>query len=261
MNSNAIINHIVDWLSAYATKANVNGFVIGISGGIDSAVTSTLAAKTGKPVLVLDMPIHQPKDHVNRGRDHIEWLISQYPNVHTFSVDLTPTFQVISEAIPAEAINQNNFLAFANTRSRLRMVTLYHFATLYKYLVTGTGNKVEDFGVGFYTKYGDGGVDISPIADLLKTEVFLLAKELNIIPSIQSAVPTDGLWEDDRSDEDQIGATYAELEWIMGVYGKASLEELTPRQKEVYAIYEKFNKAAQHKINPIPICLIPKELK
>ena len=258
MNSHFVINHIVNWLANYLSQSYSKGFVVGVSGGIDSAVTSTLAAKTGFPVLVLDMPIHQPADQQIRAIEHINWLKSNFENVQSFSVDLTASFDLFSQAIPKEIINENNFLALANTRSRLRMVTLYHFATMYKYLVTGTGNKVEDFGVGFYTKYGDGGVDISPIADLLKTEVFALAKELHIIQSIQEAAPTDGLWEDNRSDEDQIGATYAELEWAMEIQGKINQTQLNERQKEVLAIYEKFNKAAQHKMNPIPVCLIPK---
>jgi NAD+ synthase len=262
MNSQAIINYIVDWLLQYVDNSNQKGFIVGVSGGIDSALTSTLAAMTKKPVLVLDMPIHQPKDQISRAKEHINWLVHKFPNVKSDSVDLTPTFEIISKALAVEENwDEKKFLAQANTRSRLRMTTLYHLATIHGYLVTGTGNKVEDFGVGFYTKYGDGGVDISPIADLTKTEVFALAKELGIVLSIQSAKPTDGLWEDDRSDEDQIGATYPELEWAMSVYGKVNAAQLNSRENEVLAIYEKFNKAAQHKMNPIPVCLIPNKLK
>ncbi len=259
MNTNEIINHIVKWLNNYVTQSNQNGFIIGVSGGIDSAITSTLAAKTGKPVLVLNMPIHQAPDQLDRAQEHVDWLKRNYTNVNSILVDLTHSFNELIKSYPLEGTQENLKLAEANTRSRIRMITLYFYATTHKYLVTGTGNKVEDFGVGFYTKYGDGGVDISPIADLYKTQVFALAKELGIIDSIQQAQPIDGLWEDNRSDEDQIGATYAELEWAMSMDRKYKEGELTIRQKEVYAIYYRLNKAAQHKINPIPVCLIPSE--
>ena len=237
---------ISNWLSDYLTNSNLKCFVIGISGGIDSALVSTLCAQTGKKTIVLSMPIHQPKDQLQRANNHIQWLKEKYSNVESFEFDLTNTFETFKSLFPVESK-----LALANSRSRLRMVTLYQIAGTYNGLVVGTGNKVEDFGIGFFTKYGDGGVDISPIADLTKTEVRKMARELNIIEEILIAPPTDGLWEDDRSDEDQIGATYEELEWIMEFKGNP--EELLGRQKEVYYIYNKFNKQNQHKIIPTPI--------
>jgi NAD+ synthase len=209
MNSEKITNHIVSWLKNYAEKAGVKGYVIGISGGVDSAVVSTLCAMTGLEILLLEMPIRQKQEEVNRAWEHIEHLKKKYNNVKAMTVNLTPafeelykTFDVNDDEFPAEK------LAFANTRSRLRMLTLYYYGQINGYLVCGTGNKVEDFGIGFYTKYGDGGVDISPIADLYKTEVYALSKSLNLVKSIQEAVPTDGLWDVDRTDEQQIGATY-----------------------------------------------------
>lgn len=253
------INHIVAWLDDYAEKSNTKGFVVGISGGIDSALTSTLCAKTGRPVLCLNMPIHQIKNEYDRGNAHIEWLKSQFDNVSSEEVELTETFTSIQKALPNEV---DDWLSMANTRSRLRMTTLYAFACNKKMLVAGTGNKVEDFGIGFYTKYGDGGVDVSPIADLMKSEVYALAKELGVIDAIQSAAPTDGLFEDGRSDEDQIGASYDELEWAMNhIEAKEDDSSLSERQKEVLAIYLRLNRANQHKMNPIPVCTIPDHLK
>jgi len=263
MQTQKVIDHIVNWLKDYATKANSKGFVVGVSGGIDSAVVSTLAARTGLQTLVLEMPIRQKADQVDRAQDHIDFLKTNYPNVEGFTVNLTPTFESFektTEGYKDDSPNKN--LAEANTRSRLRMVTLYYYGQLNGLLVTGTGNKVEDFGVGFFTKYGDGGVDISPIADLYKTQVYEIAKELGILESIQVAKPTDGLWEVDRTDEDQIGATYPELEWAMEqqIAGK-NAEDFSGREKEVMEIYLRFNRATQHKMNPIPVCEIPQELK
>lgn len=263
MQTQKVIDHIVTWLKDYATKANSKGFVVGVSGGIDSAVVSVLAAKTGLQTLVLEMPIRQKADQVDRAQDHIDFLKTNFLNVEGFRVDLTPTFESfekITEGYKDESPSKN--LAEANTRSRLRMVTLYYYGQINGLLVTGTGNKVEDFGVGFFTKYGDGGVDISPIADLYKTQIYEIAKELGILESIQIAKPTDGLWEVERSDEDQIGATYPELEWAMEQQkaGKTAFD-FDGRQKEVIEIYLRFNKATQHKMNPIPVCKIPEELK
>ena len=263
MQTQKVIDHIVNWLRDYATNAKVNGFIIGVSGGIDSAVVSTLAAKTGLKTLVLEMPIRQKADQVDRAQDHIEFLKANFSNVEGFTVNLTDVFESFETTVNdyKEGAWSKN-LALANTRSRFRMVTLYYYGQLNGLLVTGTGNKVEDFGVGFYTKYGDGGVDISPIADLYKTQVYEIAKELNILESIQKAAPTDGLWDADKTDEDQMGATYPELEWAMEQQadGKTATD-FEGRQKEVMAIYLKLNKATQHKMNPIPVCEIPKELK
>lgn len=255
--SKEVIQFISGWLKEYAESAKVNGFIIGISGGIDSAVTSTLCALTGKKVLAITLPIRQTKAEFDRANEHIDWMKQHFPNVESLVVDLTETFTGLEATLPKETAT--HFLAMANTRSRLRMTTLYALAQANNLLVAGTGNKVEDFGVGFFTKYGDGGVDLSPIADLFKTEVFALANELDIIRSIQTAAPTDGLWEDGRSDEDQIGATYPELEWAMEFRGDEA--QVTTRQKEVLAIYRSFNSANKHKMNPIPVCLIPDILR
>lgn len=258
MKAKATIEHIVKWLKEYSERSNTSGFVIGISGGIDSAVTSTLCALTGKRTVVLNMPIRQFKTEFDRSNEHIQWLLKNFENVESETVELTPVLESFEKVLIPDI---QDFLTMANTRSRIRMVTLYAFATRYKLLVAGTGNKVEDFGVGFYTKYGDGGVDISPIADLYKTEVYTLAAELGVVGSIQKAKPTDGLFEDGRTDEDQIGATYPELEWAMEYIEKKNNSELSPRQKHVMEIYTTRNRANKHKMNPIPVCLIPKELK
>ncbi|MBL7930987.1 MAG: NAD(+) synthase [Bacteroidia bacterium] len=258
MKAKATIDHIVKWLKEYSDRSNTSGFVVGISGGIDSAVTSTLCALTGKRTIVLNMPIRQFKTEFDRSNEHIQWLLANYKNVESETVELTPVLESYEKVLIPDL---QDFLTMANTRSRIRMVTLYAFATRYKLLVAGTGNKVEDFGVGFYTKYGDGGVDISPIADLYKTEVYSLAAELGVVSSIQKAKPTDGLFEDGRTDEDQIGASYPELEWAMEYIERKETYDLTPRQKHVMEIYTTRNRANKHKMNPIPVCLIPKELK
>ena len=262
MKTQKVIDHIVNWLKTYATNANVNGFVVGVSGGIDSAVTSTLCTLTGLPVLCLEMPIHQAESQVSRALKHIEWLKNKHENVSSQLVNLTPVFDSLVATFPKVENEEERFMSLANTRARLRMTSLYYFAALHGYLVAGTGNKVEDFGVGFYTKYGDGGVDLSPIADLLKTEVYEIAAHLNVIEAIQKAAPTDGLWGDDRTDEDQIGATYPELEWAMAMADKEHDEnDFDGREKEVMGIYLKFNKANKHKMIPIPVCEIPDSLK
>tara|TARA_B100000767_G_scaffold275702_1_gene314459 strand:- start:6200 stop:6982 length:783 start_codon:yes stop_codon:yes gene_type:complete len=254
-----VIDHIVNWLSSYADNSGMNGFVVGVSGGIDSALTSTLCALTGKPVLCLEMPIHQEPNQVSRAKEHIAWLEKKFTNVGHHSLSLSTVFESFKKIVPSVESNENQFLSLANTRARFRMTTLYYFAAMKHYLVTGTGNKVEDFGVGFYTKYGDGGVDLSPIADLMKSEVFLLAKILGVIEVIQNAAPTDGLWGDDRTDEDQIGATYDELEWAMKNQNDNS-NLRSKREKKVLDIYTKLNTQNQHKIQAIPVCKIPEDL-
>ncbi len=256
MNYNRIQNYIVNWLKEYCESASQNGFVVGVSGGVDSAVTSTLCALTGLPTLVLNMPILQQSNQFLRSKDHISWLGKNFENIKFNEVDLTTTFNSFEDVLPD---NIQDHLTMANLRSRMRMTTLYAFASHNKFLVAGTGNKVEDFGVGFYTKYGDGGVDLSPIADLMKSEVFGLASHMGVISSILNAAPTDGLWDDDRSDEDQIGATYDELEWAMEFSGSA--EDLNKRQLEVIKIYNKMHLANLHKMNSIPVCKIPIDLK
>ena len=262
MQTEKVVNHIVDWLKNYATNARVNGFVIGISGGIDSAVTSTLCAKTGLDLLCIEMPIHQAASHVTRGQEHIAQLKARFPNVKDALVDLTPVFEEFKTEISLEGKQATVDMALANTRARLRMTTLYYHAGLSGLLVAGTGNKVEDFGVGFYTKYGDGGVDLSPIADLLKSEVYEIGNFLEIPKSIMKAAPSDGLFGDARSDEDQIGASYPELEWAMKMKdeGKTS-EDFEGRKREAFNIFLRYNTSNKHKMIPIPICEIPKNLK
>jgi NAD+ synthase len=258
MKTQKIIDHIVQWLDTYLDKSGLSGFAIGVSGGIDSAVTSTLCAKTGKPVLALNMPIHQAKDQVSRSLNHMAWLEKNFDTVNGIDLSLTPIFDQMKECFPGHI---QDGLTMANTRSRLRMLTLYAFASNRKLLVVGTGNKVEDFGVGFYTKYGDGGVDLSPIADLMKTQVYALGKAMGISDDILTAPPTDGLWEDDRTDESQIGATYEELEWAMQYLESSQMESLNDRQQQIISIYKGFHSANKHKMDPIPICHIPDELK
>lgn len=262
MKTEKVANHIVNWLKNYATNAGVNGFVVGVSGGIDSAVTSTLCAETGLDVLCLEMPIHQAASHVTRAQEHIAQLKERFPNVSGTRVDLTPVFEEFKTEVSLDGNAATVDMALANTRARLRMTTLYYHAGLLGRLVAGTGNKVEDFGVGFYTKYGDGGVDLSPIADLLKSEVYALGDYLKVPQSIMEAAPSDGLFGDARSDEDQIGASYPELEWAMAMNdsGKTT-NDFTGREKEVFEIFLQFHKSNKHKMIPIPICEIPKKYK
>ena len=253
-------DQIVSWLRDYAENAKVNGFVIGISGGVDSAVTSTLCAQTDLRVLCVEMPIHQASSHVSRAREHIDQLKKRFPNVDSVEVDLTPTFEEFKKNVPSHSNETQLHLSLANTRARLRMTTLYYLAGIHGLLVAGTGNKVEDFGVGFFTKYGDGGVDLSPIADLMKSDVYALGDYLNIPDSILKAKPTDGLFGDDRSDEDQLGASYDELEWAMlqDEAGK-SMADFSGREMIVFEIYKRLNKANQHKMNSIPVCLVNRD--
>lgn len=239
---------ISEWIKKYCKKNKLRSLIIGISGGIDSALVSTLCAETGLSTYVMSMPIKQKEDQLNRARNHAAWLKTNYNNVEFIEVDLTKLFDLFKSTI---ATQYHTDLSLANTRSRLRMVTLYQYSAVLNGIVVGTGNKIEDFGVGFFTKYGDGGVDISPIADLTKTEVRQLAKKLGISNSIISAPPTDGLWDVDRTDEEQLGASYEELEWAMSY--KKSSSVLTDRQKEVLKIYKKFNKLNKHKMVKIPI--------
>ncbi len=262
MQSLAVINHITNWLKSYAEKAKIKGFIVGVSGGIDSAVTSTLCAKTGLKVLCLEMPIHQAPSHVTRAQEQLAFLTKNYNNVQTSRVDLTPVFEALRSQVSNDGTQDRIDMALANTRARLRMTTLYYHAGLHGYLVAGTGNKVEDFGVGFYTKYGDGGVDLSPIADLLKSEVYQLGEALKVPQSILDAAPSDGLFGDARSDEDQIGASYPELEWAMQMkdQGKTAAD-FSGREREVFEIFRTFNSANAHKMNPIPVCFIPENLK
>lgn len=261
MNAEAVTAHILNWLNEYSAGAGTGGFVVGVSGGIDSAVTSSLVARTGQPVVCCEMPIHQSEAQVSRARRHIDELEKAFPNVSSVWTELTGVFDAFVAAMPPVVDEEQRFLSLANTRARIRMTTLYYFAGLHGYLVAGTGNKVEDFGVGFFTKYGDGGVDLSPIADLVKTEVYALGAHLGVNEAIMQAAPTDGLWGDNRSDEDQIGASYPELEWAMEYERGDGPDSLTPRQEEVLEIYRKLHQANRHKMEPIPICEIADEIK
>ena len=262
MNTEKVAEYIINWLKEYATNAKVNGFVVGVSGGIDSALTSTLCAKTGLPTLCVEMPIHQAESQVSRAKEHILQLKKRFNNVTEIKTDLTSTFEEFKNAVPTINDAAKVDLSLANTRARLRMTSLYYLAGIHGLLVAGTGNKVEDFGVGFYTKYGDGGVDLSPIADLMKSEVYDLAAYLNVPNSIQTAAPTDGLFGDSRTDEDQIGASYDELEWAMKMQEKGkTADEFSDRKKEVLTIYTRLNTINQHKMVPIPVCEIPVNLK
>lgn len=249
-NCNKISNHIVDWLNNYIEHIPLQGFIVGVSGGVDSALVANLCAKTYKEVILLNMPIKQTQSEFDRAQKQISSLEGKFQNVKGMKIDLTASFSSFEKTMPID-IRQNQ-LAMANSRSRLRMTTLYAVGQSNNMLVVGTGNKIEDFGIGFFTKYGDGGVDINPIGDLLKSEVYLLAKHLNVIDEIIDANPTDGLWGDERSDEDQIGASYDELEFAMNYNGET--EDLTQRQKEVMQIYQRLNRINKHKIDSIPVC-------
>jgi NAD+ synthase len=239
------------WITNYVKENNLSELIVGVSGGIDSAVVSTLCAETGLPTIIVGMPIYSNEKNTKLSIKQIEFLSTKYKkNVSGYHVDLTKTFQEF-QSHPLFKNRFNSELGFANTKSRLRMITLYQIAASVNGIVVGTGNKVEDFGVGFYTKYGDGGVDISPIADLYKTEVRELGRYLGVPQEIIDAEPTDGLWEDDRTDEDQIGATYKELEWVM----EHGLNKLSYSNKE-YKVIEKylnFNNKNKHKMVSIPI--------
>ncbi len=260
MNCKNVEEYIVSWLSGYAAGCGSKGFVVGISGGVDSALVSTLCARTGLPTLCVELPLHQAASQVNRAVEHIEWLQQHYPNVERATTDLTESYEVLLSALPREGANYE--LTTANTRSRLRMTVLYFYAGLRGALVAGTGNKIEDFGIGFFTKWGDGGVDVSPIADLTKSEVFELSAHLGVCDSILKAKPTDGLFGDDRSDEDQIGASYAELEWAMEEYDRGKdVADFEGREREVMAIYVRRHRANLHKMEPIPTCKLPKGVK
>ena len=227
------------WLKDYYYMHSIKAFVVGVSGGIDSAVVSTLCAKTELPTYILTMPLHSKKGNTKLSDAHAKALMKKYSNVRVVNIDLSDTYESLLFNIDQDFVN--NKLANANTKSRLRMVSLYQVAGSVGGIVVGTGNKVEDYGIGFYTKYGDGGVDIAPIADLYKTEVRELGGYLGVMNEIIDATPTDGLWDDGRSDEDQIGATYAELEEAM--------ENGTGKAVDI--LY-KFNRKNKHKMEPIP---------
>jgi NAD+ synthase len=259
MKASLVVDHIVTWLAKYASAAGRRGFVVGVSGGIDSAVTAILCARTGETTLLLNMPIRQAPQQIELASAHIQWLEARFPEARGIHLDLTPVFQRFQSTLPT-AIQDG--LTLANSRSRLRMATLYAFAGHHRLLVAGTGNKVEDFGVGFFTKYGDGGVDLAPIADLMKSEVYALGRALGVAEAIAKAPPTDGLWDDNRTDEGQIGASYPELEWAMR-FAESGRDEagLDERRRQVLATYRRLHRANRHKMAPIPVCRIPAELR
>jgi NAD+ synthase len=246
MNSDKKINYISNWIKQYVSSLNFQpvSLVIGVSGGIDSAVTSALCAKTGFKTIAISMPIKQNATQHDLSLKHLEWLNNNFSNVETRTIDLDKVFQSFENTMK----DFKNSLAFANSRSRLRMVTLYQIAQSNKGIVVGTGNKIEDFGVGFYTKYGDGGVDISPIADCSKTDIWNIGKSLRIINEIIKAAPTDGLWDDSRNDESQLGLTYEQIE-----------EAMKNSNSKYFNKYQEIRELNLHKMKPIPVCILPKD--
>lgn len=248
MTTITLQDQITAWIRDYAVTAGMQSLVVGISGGIDSAVVSALCARTGINTVAVSMPIRQRPDLHDLSMRQGAWLSQQFDNVRHEIIDLTTTFDEFEQRLATYP----NLLGLANSRSRLRMVTLYQIAQTVNGLVVGTGNRVEDFGVGFYTKYGDGGVDISPIADCYKTEVWQMGRELGVLPDIITAQPTDGLWDDGRTDQDQLGMSYADLEVAM----RMDLGEITSTKPELVANLEKFRKLqarSLHKMRPIPV--------
>ena len=243
MNTAEKINFISNWILDYSNKNNFSSLVIGISGGIDSAVTSTLSARTNLKTHVVTMPILDHQTLNNRGNNHVDWLKKNFKNITHHHIDLSKVFGEFQDKLGSN----NSEHGYANSQARLRMTTLYQIAASNNGIVVGTGNKVEDFGIGFYTKYGDGGVDISPIADCLKTEVWDMGKELGINQEIIEADPTDGLWNDGRTDEQQVGLRYEEIE-------EAMLNEQSSNRNRYMEIRSK----NVHKMEPIPVCILPK---
>ncbi len=247
MNNAKKIEYISKWIKTYVDNMQnpATSLIVGVSGGIDSALTSTLSSLTGIKTIVISMPILTNMNSSNLGSIHGNWLQDNFPNTSFLNIDLTESYKIFYSKLCN--MEQTSELGFANSKARLRMMTLYQVASTQNGLVVGTGNKVEDFGVGFYTKYGDGGVDISPIADLMKSEVRQLSETLNIDPRIIDAEPTDGLWDDDRTDEKQLGLSYDELEEAMTNSNSINREK-----------YKKIRSINVHKMNPIPVCKIPK---
>lgn len=249
-------DQITAWISDYATTAGMKSLVVGISGGIDSAVVSALCARTGLNTVAVTMPIRQRPDLHDLSLAQGVWLCNKFDNVRHEIIDLTTTFDEFENKLARWGSNQYIYpseLGLANSRSRLRMVTLYQIAQSVQGIVVGTGNKVEDFGVGFYTKYGDGGVDISPIADCYKTEVWQMGRELGVLEDIINAAPTDGLWDDGRTDEDQLGGlSYADLEMAMQV-DEAGMTIYDPAIQDIVEKYRAIRSRSLHKMNPIPV--------
>ena len=246
------IEHIVDWIKDYAEQYNKTSLVVGVSGGIDSSVVSTLCAKTGLKTIPIVMTIKN-KDML--ALEHAWWLEEKFSNVSKRVINLEKIFHEFENA--SRYLGADSEHAFANSRSRLRMMMLYQVATSNNGLVVGTGNKVEDFGIGFYTKYGDGGVDISPIADCMKTDVWKMAAHLHILQDIQDASPSDGLWDDGRTDEDQIGMSYFDLEKAMTQDDMGAIVTI-PEEARKLETYRKMKHQNEHKMKPIPVCSMEK---
>jgi NAD+ synthase len=240
---------ITKWIKDYTKRHKIDHLVVGISGGIDSAVVSTLCAETGVDTIVVSMPIHQRAEQHYLSDNHGKWLQGKYKNVTHVTVDLTRTFDAFKDNFKVLP----NLLALANSRSRLRMACLYQIAQSHAGIVVGTGNKVEDFGVGFYTKYGDGGVDISPIGDCMKTEVWDMGRALGVDQDIIDAAPTDGLWDDGRTDQDQLGMTYPELELAM-TQSETNCGVDSAQEKKNLRRYREIRATNLHKMLPIPVC-------
>jgi NAD+ synthase len=268
------IKHISKWIRDYARKAGVDTLVVGISGGIDSSVVSALCAETGLKTIAVQMPIRQNRKLDNLSSAQAGWLLEQFPNnVTHMSMDLTPVFSAFEKKVqpfcgPEQEPNEREQLAFANSRARLRMMTLYQIAQSHGGIVVGTGNRVEDFGVGFFTKYGDGGVDISPIGDCMKTDVWDMGRELGLLEAIINAPPTDGLWADDRNDEDQLGMTYPDLERMMSIdllkrakgvdSDMPGSAKLSTDDRKKLKRYQELRARNMHKMTPIPVCMMPR---
>ncbi|NVP17838.1 NAD(+) synthase [Candidatus Gracilibacteria bacterium] len=267
LNYKEVSEKLVSQLKEYLKASGQKGFIVGVSGGIDSALVSTLCAMTGEKVTVMDLPIHQKNDEVNRANNHMNWLQENFPNIERYSIDLTETFETFKKALPGISDETTRYMAYVNSRSRLRAVTLYAIGNEKNAIVAGTGNKVEDYGIGFFTKYGDGAVDISPIGNLYKSEVYEMARFLGINDEILKARPTDGLHPNGATDEDQIGCSYDELEWAMNKHDEFMsiitsngimwndkksnenfLESFSGRKKEVMKIYLSRHFASAHKM-------------
>lgn len=255
LNLDLIKDEIITWIKSYCELNNIKSLVVGVSGGIDSALVSTLCVYTGIDTYTVLLPIYQNENHTKRGENHIKWLKSNFNNVNELKIDLSNVFNSFKTTMGDDYQNE---LSLANTRSRIRMTTLYHIAQSKSGIVVGTGNKVEDFGVGFFTKYGDGGVDISPIADLYKSEVYEMSKLFGILDEILKATPTDGLWDDNRDDETQIGVSYDDLESVMEYLEetpnyKEKIIDLSDKDITIFNRYFELNLKNKHKMVAIPM--------
>ncbi len=265
MDAARVIDHLQQWMRNYAQEQDKKGFVVGVSGGVDSAVASALAARTGLTLICMELPIHQARDEEERATEHVKKLVAQHSNVERIYIDLTAHFDAFEKMMGDTCDDQHaKGLAYVNTKSRLRLAALYYHATARNLLVVGTGNRVQQRGVGFFAKYGDGGMDLAPLTKLLKSEMYELARELKVGDRIINAPPTDGLWPDGRTDLDQMGATYPELEWAMDLReGGADTDamELDERQREVLEIYDKRHSDTRHKQLDPPEGPVPRSIR